>query len=415
MEINVKELEPCKLSIQYIADAGEILEKRAQILQVFKKAPVPGFRPGKGTLDAIKIHYKNQIEESLKRGLAEDAYHNTIFEKKLRPHGAPFFKSLMIADGKFTCDFDLHVKPDFELAPYKELEIPKPQEDFSSVEFSEKILQELRRKFGDAYPYTENDFVQDSDNVIIDYQGTVDGVKIDNLSAQGEMLTVGRSQLLNFDDNLLGMVLGETREFDVKVPENGLPSLAGKLVHFKVTLNMGSKTELCALDDSLAVKMGKKDFSELKEFVHAAALSRTSNSSKLALNEAITNRLVNDNKFAVPNWLSLSEARYLAHNSKMDWETMNDVDKEKYLQMAESNVKLSLILDRIRDLEPEAQITDQEVFDIVKQNLTKMNNQKSIDDTIKEMNRTGYLQILFSRIKDEFVLDFITKSVKVIE
>lgn len=415
MEIQIIELEPCKLSVQCVADAGEILEKRGQVLQLFKKAPVPGFRPGKGSLDAIKIHYKSQIEESLKRGLAEDAYHNALFEKKLKPHGSPYFKSLIMADGKFTCEFDLYIKPDFELAPYKNLEIPKPHEDFSSFEFGERMLQELRRKFGEAIPYTENDFVQEDDNVIVDYEGFIDGHKVDNLSAQGEMLTVGHSQLSNFDNNLLGMTLGESREFDFVVPNNGLPSLAGKKIHFKATINMGSKTELCPLDDTLAVKMGKKDFTELKEFVSAAAMGRTANAKKLSLNESITRRLVSDNKITIPNWLSLSEARYLAHSAKIDWETLSELDKNKYLEVAENNVRLSLILDRIRELEPEAQLTDQEVFDIIKQNLVKTNIHTSVDDVIKEMNRTGYMQILFSRIKDEFTVDFLVKNTKVIE
>lgn len=415
MEIEIKELEPCKLSIQYIADAGEILEKRGQILQLFKKAPVPGFRPGKGSLDAIKMHYRNQIEESLKRGLAEDAYHNTLFEKKLRPHGAPLFKSLLMADGKFTCEFELYVKPDFTIAPYIGMDIPKPHADTTEVNFAEKLLQELRVKFGEVSPYVDGEFVQSGDNIIIDYEGTVNGEKIDRLSAEGEMLTVGSTQLMSFNDNLLGMSLGETREFDLVVPDHGLPSLAGKTVKFKATLNMGSKTEPCPLDDTLAHKVGKKDLTELREFVNGAAMTRMANNFKMQIMEAVSAHLVAANNFAVPNWLSLSEAQYLAHNAKVDWEVMAEEDKQRYIEMAEKNVRLALILDKVRETEPEAQLTDQEVFEIIKQNLMKTQTKESVDDAIKEMNKTGYLQILFSRIKDEYALDFIARKVNIVE
>ena len=118
MEIEIKEVEPCKLSIHYVAGAEEILNKRGVVIESFKKAPVPGFRPGKATVEAIRMHYKDQIEESLKRALMEDAYHNTLFEKKLRPHGAPRFNAALLADGKFTVDFELFIKPEFELAAY---------------------------------------------------------------------------------------------------------------------------------------------------------------------------------------------------------------------------------------------------------------------------------------------------------
>lgn len=415
MKIEAKELEQCKFAISYEADAEQIMNKRGEIMDAFKKAPVPGFRPGKASIDAVRVHYKSQIEESLKRALAEDAYHNTLFEKKYRPHGAPRFNTVLLADGKFTCEFDLFTKPDFQLSNYKGMEIPKPSSTVTATELTEKMLQELRVRFGEAIPYTETDFIQTGDNIILDYEGFVDNEKVDNLCAEGEMLTVGQSQLATFDDNLLGMSMGETREFDLVVPENGLPSLANKTVHFKVTLNMGSKSEPCPLDDELAKKMAKESFAELRELVMGAASAKVNENNKQALVEALAHRLVQDNVFVVPNWLALSEAQYLAHQSHLDWEKMPDSDKEKYIEMSEKNVKLSLILDKIREEEPEAQLSDQEVFDIIKHNLAQTKVQTSLDDVIKEMNRTGYLQILFSRIRDEHAIDFVIKTLNVVE
>lgn len=415
MQIEIKEIEKCKLSVHYEAGAADILNKRGDVLAAFKKAPVPGFRPGKASIDAIKHHYRDQIEESLKRALAEDAYHNVLFEKKLRPHGAPRFNTVTMADGKFSCDFELATKPEFELATFRGMQIPKPHEPASEVEITEKLLQELRVRFGEALPYTETDFVQSGDNVILNYEGFVDGARIDNLSAEGEMLTVGTSPFTQFDDSLLGMALEETREFDLTVPESGLPSLIGKVVHFSVTLVMGSKIIPCALDDSLAQKLGKNTYAELRELAHSTAMANVANTFKAAVNNAVSQRLVSDNTFEVPHWLALSEAQYLAHQSKLDWAVMSDSDKEKFIEMGTKNVKLSLVLDRIRDTEPEAQLTDQEVFDVIKQNLAKSQTKNSVDDVIKEMSRTGYLQILFSRIRDENTLDFVVKNAIVID
>jgi trigger factor len=415
MEIIVKEAEPCKLNVHYVGDAEEIINKRAKVLEQFKKAPMSGFRPGKAPIDAIKMHYRDQIEESLKRALAEDAYHNTLFEKKLRPHGAPRFNNLLLDGGKFVCDFDLFIKPDFELAEFRNLEVPKPSNIQDGVVMAEAMMQEIRTHFGDVAPYADSDFVQTGDNVIIDYEGAVDGERVDNLCASGEMLTVGKSHLPIFDSNLLGMSIGETREFDMQVPANGLPSLAGKTVHLKVTLNTGSKSTPAPLDDELAKKLGKKDFAELRDFVGQTASGKAHNNFRMQLNEAVARRLISDNQVPVPPWLSLSEAQYLVHQAKLDWNTLVDADKEQYINVAEQNVKLALILDRIREKEPEAQLSDQEVFEIIKRNLAQTKVQTSIDDVIKEMNRTGYLQILFSRIKDEHALEFCVKSVRVIE
>jgi len=416
MQIEVKELEPCRLSVTYTADAGEIFNKRGEIINVFKKAPVPGFRPGKATIEAIKTHYRTQIEDALKRGLAEDAFHNTLFEKKIKPHGPPRFNTVLLADGKFTCEFDLHTKPTFDLPPHENLQIPKPHEAETETEVTEKLLQQLRVQFGEVAPFVETDFVQTGDNVILTYESSIDGEKQEHLCAEGEMLTVGQSNFPQFDDNLLGMTLGETREFDVVVPqEGGLPSVAGKTVHMKVMLTMGSKSTPCPLDDSLAAKMGKKDLTELREFVRGTATATVQNRAKAKVNEAVAMKLIESVQFDVPNWMTLSEAQYLAHNTKMDWATISDADKEQYLTMAERNVKLSLILDGIRDEHPEAQLSDQEVFEIIKRNLANTKINASIDEIIKKMNETGYLQILFSRIRDEHTMDYITKTVQFIE
>jgi len=413
--LKLKKIEPCKLSVHYEADTLEVLAKKSEVINNFKKAPVPGFRPGKASVAAISIHYRDQIDDALKRALAEDAFHNTLFEKKIKPHGAPLFNGMLYTGGKFSCDFEVFVKPEFELGNYKNLDIPKPTDPISTIELSEKMMQELRVRFGESSPYSDEDFVTNGDNVILDYEGFIDNEKVENLSAEGEMLTVGSSALTEFDSNLLGIKMGETKEFNMVVPDNGMPSLVGKTVHFKVTVNMGSRTIPCALDDELAIKFGKKDYLELKEFVNATAAARVSNNLKLSINEAVCNLLVDSNKIDVPSWMSISEAKYLAHQSKLDWETLEDQDRGKFLFMANKNVTLSLVLDKIRELEPEAQLSDQEVFEVIKQNLAKTKVDKPLDDIIKEMNRTGYLQILFSRIKDENTLDFIVKNARIIE
>ena len=415
MEIEVNELEPCKLSVRYKANFLEISDKRAEVQPAFKKAPVPGFRTGKATDDAIRMHYGKQIDESLKRALAEDAYHNTLFDKKLRPHGAPKFNSLLLDGGSFVCEFEMHTKPDFELADWKSFEIPRPHEEHTTEEVAEKMMQELRERLGDVVPYGDDDFVQMGDNVIVDYQGTIDGQKVDSLCVEGEMLTVGKSPLEGFDNNLFGMKMTDTREFDFVAPLGGLQSLSGKTIHFKVTMVTGAKSVPCALDDEMAKKMGKNDFAELKEFVDQAAFARVANFNKVKVQEAIAKRLVAENKVSVPNWMSLSEAQYLAQQSQLDWNTMPDGDKERFVEMAAQNVTLSLVLDKIRETTPETQLTDQEVFEIIKQNLAQTKVTQSLDEVIQQMNKTGYLQILFARIRDEHAMDHIVKNTKLVD
>jgi trigger factor len=381
----------------------------------FKKAPVSGFRTGKVPTDVIKMHYRTQIEDALKVALAEEAYHNALFEKKLRPHGAPKLNSAILVDGKFVCEFEMHTKPEFQLMTYDGMQIPRPHEALTVTELTEKMLQELRVKYGDSVPYADNEFVQVGDTVIVDYEGSINGEVLPHLSATGEMITVGHSNLPQFDDNVLGMSIGETREFDIVVPQNSLPSLSGKTVHLKVTLNMGSKNVPHPLDDTLGQKLGKKDLQELRMAVGATAMATVENKVKESINEAVAIKLVEMHEINVPNWMALSEAQYLVHGAKLDWNALRDEDKDMYVAMAAKNVKLSLILDRIRDDNPEAQLTDQEVFDMIKRNLMQSNMQQPLEQVVQQMQKSGYLQVLFARIRDEHAMDFVTKKVQLID
>jgi trigger factor len=414
MEIQVQEIEPCKLTVIYNASALEVLDKKAVVIQAFKKAPVPGFRKGKATLEALSYHYKDQIQDALKRALAEDAYHNTLFEKKYKPHGSPYFKSYMIHEGKFTCTFDMAVKPEFELAPYKNLEIVKPHEK-SAINEAERLLQELRVRFGTTESFKEDDFVQENDDLVVDYEAFIDSEKIDSLSAQSEILTAGKNLLPDFDSNLYGMKLKETKEFNIKAPEDGLPSFAGKTISFKLTLNQANKKTPLPLNDELAIKLGRKDLEELKTHAHNQAAQMIVEQTKSQLQNNFCEKLVESNTINVPEWMSISEAKYLAHNSKLEWDKCPNEDKEKFISLANRNVKLSLILEKIREVEPEAQLSEQEVFEIVKQSMLKTKPDCNVMEELQRINQTGQLQYLMVKIRDEYALDACLKYAKIIE
>ncbi|HWZ23102.1 MAG TPA: hypothetical protein VNW06_10640, partial [Cytophagaceae bacterium] len=150
-------------------------------------------------------------------------------------------------------------------------------------------------------------------------------------------------------------------------------------------------------------------------FLHDMAGARFQEAQKSANIKQLSAKLTSDNDVKIPNWLTLSEAQYLTKNANVKWETLADLDKDKYFKMAESNVRLALVLDKIRENEPDAQLTDEEVLNMIKQTLAKGKNQKEVDDTVMELNKSGYLSVLAGRMRDEHTLDFVLNNCKIIE
>ena len=78
------------------------------------------------------------------------------------------------------------------------------------------------------------------DTVDIDYSGKIDGVVFEGGTAQGQSLSLGSHSFIEgFEEGVVGMKVGETKDITTKFPENypNSPDLAGKEAIFTVTLN----------------------------------------------------------------------------------------------------------------------------------------------------------------------------------
>jgi FKBP-type peptidyl-prolyl cis-trans isomerase (trigger factor) len=95
---------------------------------------------------------------------------------------------------------------------------------------------------------------------------------------------------------------------------------------------------------------------------------------------------------------------------------LSDDDKAHWSKVAERNVKLSFLLDKIREEEPEAQLTDQEVLGHLKRVLGNQLKDDSNEALAAYLAKMGhYSQVLFAKVKDEFALNFACKKVNILE
>jgi trigger factor len=420
MLIEVSEVEYCKLNVQFEADPQQVEERRTEIIQSFKSADVPGFRPGKAPIDAIKHHYKNNIQESLKNEMAHTAFTTTIAEKNIRPFGYPEFLSLQLEGSKFKCNFCVNSVPTVELKKYKGFDIPKGQIP-NAVEMAEKILQELRKNNGETLPFTEDDFIQTGDTAIINFIGMLDGEEHPVIKQDGELLVIGKADLESFNDNLLGMKIGEKREFGQVMPDTSSPRVAGKLVKYVVELINASHTNPCALDDELAQKVGAKDINDLIAMTQGMASKRCKDLQKRYLTEQIAVRLIEEHSIKIPEWLSLVEAKLLARQLGDNWDNVSDKDKVKLLEVSTKNISLSIILDKIRQEEPDAQLTDEEVIKIINNNMSHYKSlipnlaNVSDEEAFNKIVKSGFITSFTSQIKDDYTVDFIIKNSNIVE
>lgn len=112
------------------------------------------------------------------------------------------------------------------------------------------------------------------DTVNIDYEGRKDGVAFDGGTAQGTNLTLGSHSFIDgFEDGLVGVMPGETKDLELTFPENyGSAELAGQAVVFTVTVNH----ILPEMTDETVAAAGDESFStveELRRYVYDYLMS----------------------------------------------------------------------------------------------------------------------------------------------
>ena len=150
------------------------------------------------------------------------------------------------------------------IGEYKGLTLNRISQEVTDDDVQAEIDYDLEDKGEEIKDGT----VGSGDTVTINFTGTIDGKEFDGGSAEDYQLTVGEGSMINgFEDGIIGMKDGETKELDLTFPEDYYDdSVAGKAVVFKVTLQKFTrKAELT--DEWVAANTDYKTVDEYKNSV----------------------------------------------------------------------------------------------------------------------------------------------------
>ena len=213
---------------------------------------VNGFRKGKAPKNVIEHAYGKGIfyEDALNILFSEN--YGTIIEKEAENFmvvGDPELSVEKLEDDQVTLVAVTPVKPEVKISSYKGIKI----KEFAYTVKDEDVDAEVNRlldRNARKVP-VEGRAAANGDIANIDFVGMVDGVKFDGGEAEGFDLTLGSSQFIpGFEDQVIGMNVGETKDVNVTFPENyQAEALKGKAAVFAVKLNALQAKELPELTD----------------------------------------------------------------------------------------------------------------------------------------------------------------------
>lgn len=145
-----------------------------------------------------------------------------------------------------------------KLGQYQNIEVKVKKKTVTDEELDQQIQMIVAQN--PTFVEKEGEVAQ-GDVTTIDYQGLKDGVAFDGGTAQNQQLEIGSGQFIpGFEEQMIGMTVGETRELNLTFPENyGVEDLAGADVVFKVTLHKIETKQPSVLNDEFVERFNIPD------------------------------------------------------------------------------------------------------------------------------------------------------------
>lgn len=276
-----------KLTIEVSADAFDEATEKAYHKDA-KHFNVPGFRKGKAPRKVIETMYGEGVFFETAFDLVyADAYEAAVNEFELEPVERPDVEILEVGKGQtlvFTAT--VAVRPEVELGVYKGMEVPVEE----SIVTDEMVDAQIERERAKLVRYVDLERAAElGDRVILDFSGSIDGVKFEGGTAEDQTLDLGSGSFIpGFEEQVVGLKAGESKDINVTFPEEyHAEELKGKPAVFSITLKAVHAKEFPALDDEFA-----KDVSEFDTLEELRAEKRR----KLEENAASSNRIRKQNE-----------------------------------------------------------------------------------------------------------------------
>lgn len=338
---------------------------------------IPGFRKGKAPRKIVELHYGPEIfyEEAINLSFPE-AYEAALEKHELDPVDQPQVDIEKMENGEEVIFIaDIEIMPEVLVEGYKGVEVEKVVHPVSD-EAVEAELKEMQEK--NARMITIEDRpVKEGDQVVLDYEGSVDGEVFQGGTAEKQNLEIGSGRFIpGFEEQLIGLEIGQESVVTVTFPEEyQAEELAGKEAQFKVQIHEIKEKEVPQLDDEFAKDVSEFDtLEELKADIRtrqeAAAKEREDQelranviqavTDKVAVNipEAVINRQI-DRMMQDFNYQMSSQGISLELYYQMTGSSEDEL-RERMHPDAERNVKDQLVLDEITKME-EIVATEEEI------------------------------------------------------
>lgn len=344
--------------------------------RVRKDLKVDGFRKGSITKEmyvkkfGIESLFKDAID-----GAINVAYERALNETEVSPVCQPSVDIKSVDESKVEFEFTIITKPTVVLGKYKDLGVKKEPVKVSKEEIQEEI-KALQDKYAEIVVKTNGEVVK-GNTAVIDFIGKMDGVAFDGGTGENYPLEIGSNTFIpGFEDGVIGMKVGETKDLELKFPEEYTEELKGKDVVFTVTVRELKERLLPEINEDFFADLGYEDVKTVEDFekkVKEDIKHRKEHHVEDKYVDEVLRTAVDNMKVDVNEEIIHDEIHRMLHQYEEQL-SMQGITLEQYLQFtnstradlekmmapeAEAHVKTRYLLEAVADAE-NIEVSDEE-------------------------------------------------------
>ena len=403
MKITTKDIENYERELTIEFDAEELAKsKKNAAKRLAERVSIPGFRKGKVPVQILEQHVGiDALLDEASELLINNGANDAIKEYKLIPVTEMVSKIISCEDGKglvYTLTFTPY--PEIKLGEYKNLDVEKVVEPVTDKNVDDQ-LDHIRGHHAVMTDAEEGAKVADGDFITLDFSGTVDGEKFEGGTAEDYPLTIGSHSFIdNFEDQLIGLKVGEEKDVNVTFPENyHVKDLADKPAVFHCKINSIKHRELPEVNEEFVKKVSKfETVDEFKADLRKNLEAQAERRAEQIQEEKILEKAVENMTVDVPPVMIEDRITHMINEFTMQLQSQGmDIDKylasagidmdklrEDYRESARKNLLADMMLEEVAKVE-NLKVSKSELdFEVQMMAMMYRTSPKQIEKILKE-------------------------------
>lgn len=434
MQVTETLAEGLKHEFQISVPASDIDAKvDAKLVDMKDKVKLNGFRPGKVPVAHLKKVYGRSVAAETVEQLIRDTNSEIFTERGFRlatepkitmPTEEKEIEAILSGKSDLNYSVAIEIVPPIALADFKTFNVEKPVAEVTDADIDEA----LKRIADQSRPYAakaEGAKAETGDRVTVAFKGSIGGELFDGGTGENIQVVIGSGTFIpGFEDQLIGMGVGETRNVKASFPKNyTAENLAGKDAEFETTASLIEAPQESKIDDEFAKTLGMESLDKLKEAMRDRLVQEFAGASRQRVKRVLLDRLDDAHRFDAPPslveeefklmWNSIKSEMESTGKSFADEDTTEEKAKAEYEKIADRRVRLGLVLSEIGE-KNKITVTEDEVSRaLIDRARQSPGREKEVWDFYR--NNPNALAQLRAPIYEDKVVDFILELANVTE